>query len=48
MKDLGYRKGDFPHSEAMAGKILSLPLFPEITGEQQIRVADELAKAVKK
>ncbi|MCE9581901.1 MAG: DegT/DnrJ/EryC1/StrS family aminotransferase [Planctomycetes bacterium] len=48
MKDLGYRKGDFPNAEATAGKILSLPIYPEITGDQQKRVAEELAKAVKK
>ena len=31
---LGYKKGDFPHAESFASKIISLPIFPEITNEQ--------------
>ena len=31
---LGYKKGDFPCAESIAKKIISLPLFPEITDEQ--------------
>lgn len=31
---LGYRKGDFPESEAAAASILSLPMFPHITEEK--------------
>jgi dTDP-4-amino-4,6-dideoxygalactose transaminase len=42
---LGYRKGDLPVTEALAAEILSLPMFPHITAEQQERVAQELAKA---
>jgi dTDP-4-amino-4,6-dideoxygalactose transaminase len=40
------RRGDFPVAEATAEQILSLPLFPGITAEQQERVAAELRKAV--
>lgn len=33
--DLGYKKGDFPVSEELADCALSLPMFAEITEEQQ-------------
>ncbi len=45
-RHLGYRVGDFPATEAAAAEILSLPIFAEITVEQQERVVDELRKAV--
>jgi dTDP-4-amino-4,6-dideoxygalactose transaminase len=44
-KYLGHNPGDFPVAERVAGEILSLPLFPQITAEQQERVADVLRKA---
>jgi len=31
---LGYKEGDFPHAESHTKKIISLPLFPEITEDQ--------------
>ena len=42
--DLGYHKGDFPVTEAVADSCLSLPLYPEMTEAQQDRVV-ELVKA---
>jgi len=33
-KDLVYKKGDFPISEELAAKTISLPMFPEIKGTE--------------
>lgn len=41
---LGYKEGDFPHAEALAKKIVSLPLFPEITDEQIDFVGEVLTR----
>lgn len=35
---LGYQAGDFPVAERVSGELLSLPMFPQITAEQQQRV----------
>lgn len=37
---LGLKKGSFPVAEMFADKILSLPIFPEITNEQIDSVVD--------
>jgi len=42
---LGYREGDFSVAESAAQKILSLPMFPEITEDQIDRVSEALIKA---
>jgi dTDP-4-amino-4,6-dideoxygalactose transaminase len=35
---LGYQPGDFPVSERVSAEIVSLPMFPQLTVEQQRRV----------
>jgi len=41
--DLGYQKGQFPVAERLAGQMLSLPMYAELTDEQ----IDQVAGAVK-
>ena len=45
-RHLGYGPGDFPVAEAAAGQLLSLPLYPQITREQQARVASAVGRAL--
>jgi dTDP-4-amino-4,6-dideoxygalactose transaminase len=40
--DLGYREGDFPKAERLALRILSLPMFPELSDGQIQCVTDEV------
>jgi dTDP-4-amino-4,6-dideoxygalactose transaminase len=43
-KKMGFKPGDFPVAHKLQGEILSLPLFPEITDEEQARVIAALVK----
>ena len=45
-KALGYCEGDLPTAEAAANEVLSLPLSPGITAQQQQRVVAELARCL--
>ncbi|KKO47035.1 spore coat protein [Arsukibacterium ikkense] len=46
-QQLGFDWGDFPVAEDFYERIISLPIFPELTGEQQQFIAEKLAELVK-
>ena len=41
--ELKYRRGDFPMAEKAAREIISLPMFPQLTVEQQTRIAKQVS-----
>jgi dTDP-4-amino-4,6-dideoxygalactose transaminase len=41
-ESMNYSLGDFPMAEKVAGEIVSLPMFPQLTAEQQSRVVEEV------
>ena len=45
---LNYKKGDFPLSEEAADDSIALPIFPELTPDQQKFVVHEIAGCIKK
>jgi len=45
--NLNYRQGDFPAAEAVAEQIVSLPMFPHLSAEQQARVVNEIQRFVR-
>jgi dTDP-4-amino-4,6-dideoxygalactose transaminase len=40
--NLGYSSGSFPVSEEAAKRTLALPVYPELTSEQQAYVVDSV------
>jgi dTDP-4-amino-4,6-dideoxygalactose transaminase len=44
---LGYKAGDFPHSERAAQEVLSLPMYPELLKAQIARVVETIAEFLK-
>jgi dTDP-4-amino-4,6-dideoxygalactose transaminase len=43
---LGFRSGDFPVAEQVASQVLSLPMFPQLSPEQQRRVVTEVLQSI--
>jgi dTDP-4-amino-4,6-dideoxygalactose transaminase len=41
----GHKAGDFPESERQAARVLSLPMFPELTEEQLRHVAESIQRS---
>jgi dTDP-4-amino-4,6-dideoxygalactose transaminase len=39
---LKYRRGDLPHSEKASEEVLALPIYPELTEDQQMMVVDRI------
>jgi dTDP-4-amino-4,6-dideoxygalactose transaminase len=44
--DLGYKAGQFPHSEKAANEVMSLPMFAELTAEQTAEVSRAVGQLV--
>lgn len=45
-QEMGFRLGDFPHAEEYYRRAFSLPLYPDLTYEQQDIVVDTLRRAL--
>jgi UDP-4-amino-4,6-dideoxy-N-acetyl-beta-L-altrosamine transaminase len=44
---LGFKDGDFPEAERYFGEALSLPLYPDLTDEEQLEVVEILRQTLK-
>lgn len=44
--DLGYKRGDFPVTERVSAEIVSLPMYPQMTLEQQDKVVAKVCETL--
>jgi dTDP-4-amino-4,6-dideoxygalactose transaminase len=44
---LGHKPGDFPEAERAAQETLALPIYPELTEDQQTHVVDRIRSFLK-
>jgi dTDP-4-amino-4,6-dideoxygalactose transaminase len=45
-EDLGYGQGQFPEAERASAEVLSLPIYPELSGDQQRRIVAAIADVI--
>lgn len=48
LKGLCYKEGDFPVAERLASRVLSLPMYPELTAEQVSYVCDMVREGLER
>lgn len=46
LKFLGYKEGDFPVAEKISKSILAIPIYPELTFQDQEDIVDEIRQAL--
>ena len=46
-RDFGFKEGNFPESEIYANNAISLPIYPELSFESQLRVTNAIREIIK-
>jgi dTDP-4-amino-4,6-dideoxygalactose transaminase len=46
--ELGHKPGDFPHAEDAAAEVLALPIYPELTAQQQEVIVAEIHRFLRR